>query len=362
MESHIRFVHEDSVLLLLDQRLLPLREEYFPCRDSKDVIYALQTMVVRGAPAIGVVAAWGCVLAAREVAAHAADARVWVPALDALLDNLADARPTAVNLHWAVARMRKLWKEYAPEDLKHLAALWKDEAARIQAEDILINKRIGEHGARLINRGDVIMTHCNAGALATAGYGTALGVVYAAHEAGKNIRVITNETRPFLQGARLSAYELQAGGVPVTIACDNACALLMRRGMVDKVVTGADRIAANGDTANKIGTYGLALLAKAHGIPMYIAAPISTIDLSCPDGNGIPIEERPEREVTHIADTAICPPGVPVYNFAFDVTPAELITGIITEQGVLSPPYTQSIARAAGRSLPRTDEATIARA
>ena len=350
MEHHIRFSHDDNALLLLDQRLLPAKEGFFFCRNSRDVIHALKEMVVRGAPAIGIAAAWGCVLAARELALRGRDeAGAWKEELKALLDALADARPTAVNLKWAVARMRDLWVQSSPGTLAALLDIWKAEAAAMQSEDIAVNRRMGAYGAELISPGDTIMTHCNAGALATAGYGTALGVIYAAHEQNKNIRVIANETRPFLQGARLTAYELAAHGVPVTIACDNACALLMKRGMVQKVVVGADRIAANGDAANKIGTYGVALLAEAHDVPFYIAAPLSTIDRSCPDGDSIPIEERPDSEVTHIGGTAITPQGVPVYNFAFDVTPAGLIAGIITEQGVLRPPYAASIARACAR-------------
>lgn len=351
MEHHIRFSPEDCALLLLDQRFLPAREEYFSCADSKDIIHALKEMVVRGAPAIGVTAAWGCVLAARELLRRGLDrAGAWETELEELLDALADARPTAVNLRWAVARMRDVWKKAMPERLSRLADLWQNEAARMQAEDIAINRRMGAHGAALIVDGDTVMTHCNAGALATAGYGTALGVIYSAHEQGKNVRVIANETRPFLQGARLTAYELKVRGVPTTIACDNACALLMKRGMVQKVVVGADRIAANGDAANKIGTYGVALLARAHKVPFYVAAPLSTIDRRCPDGEAIPIEERPASEVTHVGGAAITPEGVPVYNFAFDVTPAELISGIITEQGVLTPPYAQSIAAAFDRA------------
>ncbi len=351
MEHHIRFSPEDCALYLLDQRLLPAREEYFSCTDSEDIIYALKEMVVRGAPAIGVTAAWGCVLAARELSRQGRDrAGAWEAELEKLLATLAEARPTAVNLRWAVARMRDLWKQAAPESLGRLVEFWHNEAARMQADDIAINRRMGAHGAALIDDGDTVMTHCNAGALATAGYGTALGVIYAAHERGKNVRVIANETRPFLQGARLTAYELKVRGVPTTIACDNACALLMKRGMVQKVVVGADRIAANGDAANKIGTYGVALLARAHKVPFYVAAPLSTIDRQCPDGAAIPIEERPPSEVTHVGGAAITPEGVPVYNFAFDVTPADLITGIITERGVLAPPYPQSIAAAFERA------------
>ena len=344
MEHHILFSHEDNILTLLDQRLLPAKEEYYSCADSKDVIFALKAMVVRGAPAIGVAAAWGCVLAVRELLTRGQERYgSWEAELDGLLTALAEARPTAVNLNWAVERMRGLWKKTAPESAGRLLEIWKAEAARLHAEDIAINRRIGAYGAGLIVDGDTVMTHCNAGALATAGYGTALGVIYAAHEQKKNIRVIANETRPYLQGTRLTAYELKARGVPVSIACDNACALLMKRKLVHKVVVGADRIAANGDTANKIGTYGVALLAKAHGVPLYVAAPLSTFDRSCRNGDSIPIEVRPEQEVTHLAGVAIAPEGVPVYNFAFDVTPAELIDGFITERGVLAPPYRHSI-------------------
>jgi methylthioribose-1-phosphate isomerase len=239
--------------------------------------------------------------------------------------------------------MRRLWKSSAAGSPVDVLNIWNAEAARIQAEDIAINKRMGAYGAELIDKGDTVMTHCNAGALATAGFGTALGVIYAAHAQGKGITVIANETRPFLQGARLTAYELHREGVPVTVACDNACALLMQRGMVQKVLVGADRIAANGDTANKIGTYGVALLAKAHDIPFYVAAPLSTIDRAAPSGKNIPIEERPAREVTGVGAAAITPEGVPVFNFAFDVTPADLIAGIITEYGILRPSYVGSI-------------------
>lgn len=347
MEDHIRFDHATTALVLLDQRKLPAAEEYFTCRKTADVVYALKEMVVRGAPAIGVTAAWGCVLAVAEIMRmtggeiHDRDSK-----LAELLGELAQARPTAVNPAWAVARMRKAQQRHGPVSMSELLALWKTEAACIQAEDIAVNRRIGEHGAAVIENGDRILTHCNAGALATAGHGTALGVIYSAHAKGKKITVIADETRPFLQGARLTAYELRKEGVPVTVACDNACALLMNNGLVQKVIVGADRIAANGDTANKIGTYGVALMAKAHDIPFYVAAPLSTIDRNTPGGSFITIEERPEREVTHIQDVRITPEGVPVYNFAFDVTPAGLISGIITETGILRPPYEASIAGA----------------
>ncbi|EGJ51173.1 Methylthioribose-1-phosphate isomerase [Desulfocurvibacter africanus subsp. africanus str. Walvis Bay] len=346
MNDHIRFDADQDALLLLDQRYLPLREEWFACRNTDDVIYALQTMVVRGAPAIGVTAAFGCYLASREVRGKTD----WRIALKELLELIRTARPTAVNLRWAVERMEALWRANEVVELDHLASLWLDEAKRMQLEDEAINRAMGRHGAELLSDGDRVMTHCNAGALATAGFGTAVGVIYAAVEQGKRISVVANETRPFLQGARLTAYELHRSGVEVTVACDNATGLLMKKGLVDKVVVGADRIAANGDVANKIGTYSVALLAKAHGVPFYVAAPMSTFDLDCPDGAHIPIEERPAREVTHpTGESQITPLGVQVYNFAFDVTPAELVAGIVTEKGVLRPPYTEAIQRMFGK-------------
>lgn len=341
MEHHIRYEAAENILYLLDQRLLPVREEFVPCRSTQDVIDALQVMVVRGAPAIGVTAAWGCLLALLE----AGETPGWEKRLEASLEALTAARPTAVNLAWAVRRMRELWHS-APSDPDILLRLWRAEAAAMQREDIVCNKAMGRYGASCIKDGDTVMTHCNAGALATAGYGTALGVIRAAWEEGKKISVIANETRPFLQGARLTAYELAKDGIPVTVACDNACGLLMRRGMVQCVVVGADRIAANGDAANKIGTYAVALLAREHGIPFYVAAPLSTIDRGTATGDDITIEVRPEREVTHVGETQVTPEGVPVFNFAFDVTPAALINGIITEKGVLRPSYPSSIARA----------------
>jgi methylthioribose-1-phosphate isomerase len=340
MTDHIAFSPERHALLLLDQRFLPDREEYFVCRNTADTIYALQTMVVRGAPAIGVTAAYGCYLAARE-AGEAGDG--WRERLTVLLDELERARPTAVNLRWAVERLRAVWRGLADAPLGALQSALFAAAQDMHAEDIEINKTMGRHGAPLIMDGDTVMTHCNAGALATAGYGTALGVIRAAWEQGKRIQVIANETRPFLQGARLTAYELAKEGIPVTVACDNAVGHLMKRGMVHKVVVGADRIAANGDAANKIGTYTVALAAKAHGVPFYVAAPASTFDLTIASGEDIPIETRPDREVTHVGEHPITPENVPVYNYAFDVTPAGLIAGIITERGVLTAPYVDSI-------------------
>ncbi|KHK02144.1 S-methyl-5-thioribose-1-phosphate isomerase [Desulfovibrio sp. TomC] len=340
MNDHIAFSADKQALLLLDQRFLPDREECFVCRNTADTVYALQTMVVRGAPAIGVTAAYGCYLAARE-SSEAGPA--WKDRLQTLLTELEQARPTAVNLRWAVERMRAKWADMAAASLDELLSTWLGLAQDMHSEDIEICKAIGRHGAALIADGDTVLTHCNAGALATAGYGTALGVIRAAFEQGKRIQVIADETRPFLQGARLTAYELAKEGIPVTVACDNAVGHLMKRGMVQKVVVGADRIAANGDAANKIGTYTVALAAKAHGVPFYVAAPASTFDLRIATGDEIPIEDRTPREVTHIGEHRVTPENVPVYNYAFDVTPAELIAGIVTERGVLTAPYVESI-------------------
>lgn len=346
MNSHIRFAAAEGALHLLDQRKLPEVETEVVCRTPDDVIHALKAMVVRGAPAIGVTAAFGCVLAARCAAEDAKDARA---RLEADLDRIAEARPTAVNLRWAVARIRRAWREAEAAGalpLPQVAALFAREALALQKEDEALCRRLGQHGVELLHDGDTILTHCNAGALATAGYGTALGVIRAAVEAGRHISVIADETRPFLQGARLTSWELARDGIPVTVACDNACAHLMSRGMVQAVVVGADRIAANGDTANKIGTLGVAILARHFQVPFYVAAPLSTIDAATPDGAAIPIEERPAEEVTHMGARRITPEGVPVYNFAFDVTPAALISGIITEAGVLRAPYGEAIAGA----------------
>lgn len=301
-------------LELLDQRLLPEKTVYVTCRTAAEVAQAIRDMVVRGAPAIGCAAAFGVVLSKGSPESY---------------DILAESRPTAVNLFWALERMRKA------KDLKA-------EAEAIYAEDMAANREIGRLGAELIHERARIMTHCNAGALATAGYGTALGVVRSSKH--KNISVIVNETRPYLQGARLTAYELLQEGIPCTLITDSMAGHLMSQGEVDVVVVGADRIAANGDVANKIGTYALAVLAKRHGIPFYVAAPLSTFDLKIPDGSHIPIEERPAAEVTGYGETRWAPQGVSVRNPAFDVTPAELITGIICERGIASPPNRQTIA------------------
>ena len=338
MEDHIRFNEKDAVLDLLDQRKLPGVEERFLCRTTADVVYALQTMVVRGAPAIGVSAAFGCAVALAE-----SRGKDWRKILPEKMEAIRQARPTAVNLAWAVDRMAALWKANAGLGCDDLLACFIAEAKRLQQADIDSCKAIGRFGLPCVHDNDTILTHCNAGALATAGYGTALGVVRAAFEHYQGIKVIADETRPFLQGARLTAWELAKDGIPVTVACDNACALLMSRGLVQCVVVGADRIAANGDAANKIGTFGVALLARHFGIPFYVAAPVSTIDPATPTGASIPIEERTPLEVTTIGSTQVTPDGVPVYNFAFDVTPAELIAGIITDRGLLKAPYAEAI-------------------
>jgi len=350
LNSHMQYDPAKDALMLLDQRYLPNREDWYAVTDLATTVYALQEMVIRGAPAIGVTAAYGCYFCARETQREVGNDGNWEEALRERMVTLVNARPTAVNLRWGVEALGDMWLERPGIGLPALCTIWLDRARNMQLEDETTNKAMGAHGANVLADGDRVMTHCNAGALATAGWGTALGVIYSAVEQGKKISVIANETRPFLQGARLTAWELHKSGVPVTVACDNACALLMKKGLVDKVVVGADRIAANGDAANKIGTYGVALLAKAHGIPFYVAAPASTFDLRCPSGDLIPIEERTPREVTHpTGESAIVPEGVPVYNFAFDVTPAELIAGIITERGVLKAPYTESIANIIAR-------------
>ena len=350
--DHIRWDDAEQALMLLDQRYLPVREEWFACRDTATVIEALQEMVIRGAPAIGVTAAYGCALAALEAERLAGQG--WRATLEDLLDRIETARPTAVNLRWAVRRMRALWAEHPEVDAQALFDLWLAEARDMQLSDDEINRRMGDFGAELLADGDAVMTHCNAGALATAGWGTALGGIYSAVAQGKNIRVVANETRPFLQGARLTAYELARAGVDVNVACDNACGLLMKKGLVDKVVVGADRIAANGDVANKIGTYSVAVLAKHHGIPFYVAAPASTFDLECASGELIPIEDRTPREVTHpTGESRITPPEVAVYNYAFDITPAELVAAIVTDRGVLRPPYGSAIAAAMSGGGPK---------
>ncbi len=331
-----------GVLRMIDQTRLPTEFVEIDCNDVPTVWEAIKALRVRGAPAIGVAAAFGAVIGARV---GLRDGRAGVEAaLKAAASYLATSRPTAVNLFWALDRMTAfaatIEHEASPEAYVNRLL---DEANRIADEDRTTCRAIGRHGAELVVSGQGILTHCNAGGLATADYGTALAVVYAAQEQGKQIHVYADETRPLLQGSRLTAWELHKRGVPVTLICDNMAAVVMRQGKVGMVVVGADRIAANGDTANKIGTYGVALLAKAHGVPFYVAAPSSTFDLSLPDGSGIPIEERDPREITEGFGRVTAPAGISVYNPAFDVTPSELIAGIITERGVISPVNTAQI-------------------
>ena len=331
-------------IVMVDQRKLPTREVYVRCRTGNEVAKAITTMVIRGAPAIGVAAAMGLALGARR--STASGTRQFAVDFQRLADVLAATRPTAVNLFWAIERMKQALAAgvSAGEGVDQLRIRLRAEADAIHDADVESCRAIGRHGAGLVPDGARILTHCNAGALATAGYGTALGVVRGAVDAGKRVTVIADETRPFLQGARLTAWELVKDGIPTTVITDNMAAALMAARQVDLVVVGADRIAANGDAANKIGTYGLAIVAAALGVPFYVAAPWSTIDLATPTGAGIPIEERQAKEVTHVAGTQVTPDGAAVWNPAFDVTPASYITAIVTERGVLHPPYARSLA------------------
>ncbi|HEV2884438.1 MAG TPA: S-methyl-5-thioribose-1-phosphate isomerase [Pyrinomonadaceae bacterium] len=329
---------------MLDQRLLPSEEKYLMLRSYEEVAEAIKKMVVRGAPAIGVSAAMGLALgASQSVGMSVSDLE---DDFDYMCKVMSETRPTAVNLFWAIERMREALRrgKAAGHETDKLKALLVEEAQLIFREDIEANRALGRFGAELISDGDTVLTHCNAGALATAGdYGTALGVIRGARDAGKRVAVIADETRPFLQGARLTAWELAKDEIPVTVITDNMAGHVMKSGQVDVVVVGADRIAANGDAANKIGTYMVAVLAKTHNIPFYVAAPISTLDLTLKSGDEIPIEERDSREVTHIRDHQLAPDGVEVQNPAFDVTPNELIAAIITDRGVARAPYEESL-------------------
>jgi methylthioribose-1-phosphate isomerase len=329
----------------IDQTRLPLEESYVLATTYEQVADIIVTMVVRGAPAIGVSAAYGIALGAlRTTAATAAE---FAPEFDRICARLAATRPTAVNLFWAIDRVKGLFAGLlaAGATLGQIKEKILAEAHAMYEEDIAACKAMGAFGGALLPDEGGVLTHCNAGALATCGYGTALGVIRSAVEQGKRIHVFADETRPFLQGARLTAWELMADGIPTTVICDNMAASLMRQGRIQAVVVGADRIAANGDTANKIGTYNVAILAKEHGIPFYVAAPWSTIDLATPTGDSIPIEERPEVEVTHHGGKQLTPNGVGICNPAFDVTPARYITAIVTERGVLRAPYGESLMR-----------------
>ncbi|MCX7679044.1 MAG: S-methyl-5-thioribose-1-phosphate isomerase [Spirochaetes bacterium] len=319
---------------ILDQRLLPTKEIYYEYTHYTDVVDAITQMVIRGAPAIGIAAAMGIALAAKR--SEAKNLSELKEELHFVIDQFAATRPTAVNLFWAIERMKKIIADStSPDELREQL---EKEAIAIHEEDIAANKAIGLHGARYLADGDVVMTHCNAGALATGGYGTALGVIRAAIEEGKKIKVIACETRPYLQGARLTAWELMKDGIEVTLITDNMAGHFMKIGLIQKIIVGADRIAANGDTANKIGTYSHAVLAKAHNIPFYVAAPTSTLDPHTPNGTSIPIEERSVDEVAYFQGIQIAPEGIFIKNPAFDVTPAQYISAIITERGVIENP------------------------
>jgi methylthioribose-1-phosphate isomerase len=382
MAQGIRTVFwENAAVVMIDQKALPLAERYITCTDYREVIAAIDDLTVRGAPAIGVAAALGIALGAARIEAETPEA--FREAFGAICRQFAASRPTARNLFWAIERMQRRLeallssppgeepaaanvssaisfaellngprqrppRKTGGDPFRTLREALIAEAMAIAEQDVEINRRLGGQGSELIPAGARILTHCNAGALATAGYGTALGVIRAAHEAEKRIHVYVDETRPVLQGARLTAWELMREGIPCTLITDNMAGFLMQLGKVELVIVGADRIAANGDTANKIGTYSLAVLARAHGIPLYVAAPLSTIDPSLPDGGAIPIEERNPGEVTAIRGVPTAPAGVPVWNPAFDVTPHDLIAAIVTEAGILRPPFAGSIARVCG--------------
>ena len=335
---------QDGKVVMIDQRRLPLEEVYLEFSDEEGVARAIETMVIRGAPAIGVAAAYGVALGLlRAKPGDDLDRRV-----DEIVARLARTRPTAVNLFWALERMKRVYAENPGLPAAEAGRRLVLEAQAIEREDVETNRRIGAHGSDLIKDGDAVLTHCNAGALATAGYGTALGVIRAAFEQGKKFRVFADETRPILQGARLTVWELDRLGVPVTLITDNMAGWLMKKGEISLAVTGADRIARNGDAANKIGTYSVAVLARHHGLPFYVAAPLSTFDFRLRTGAGIPIEERPAREVREAAGCPITLPHIPVRNPAFDVVPARLVTAIVSERGIARPPYRVSLAAWAG--------------
>ena len=330
----------------IDQTKLPTEETYLTCSTHEQVADAIRTMVVRGAPAIGVAAAMGIALGMKDSKAQSAGELKLE--LNQICDNMGKTRPTAVNLFWAIGRMREKFERLRQRPVAQIRQEMIEEAKRMHAEDIAANQAMGRHGATLMPNEGGVLTHCNAGALATAGYGTALGVIRAAVEAGKKIHVYADETRPFLQGSRLTAWELMKDGIPTTVISDNMAGAMMRQGKIGAIVVGADRIAANGDVANKIGTYMVAVLAKENGLPFYVAAPISTVDMGCPDGTRIPIEQRNSREVSHIAGKQMVPDGVTIENPAFDVTPAKYVAAIITERGIARAPYDESLRKLAG--------------
>jgi len=330
-------------VVMIDQTRLPLEETYVTCTSYEQVAEAIRSMVIRGAPAIGVAAAMGIALGMQHAQEPDADAQ-----FDTICETLARTRPTAVNLFWAIDRMKQRHQSLHGKSLAEIREALIAEAQQIRLEDIAINQAIGRCGAELVPDGKTVLTHCNAGALATAGYGTALGVIRAAVASGKQIDVFADETRPFLQGARLTVWELQKDDIPATLITDNMAGHFLRSGRIGCVVVGADRIAANGDVANKIGTYSIAVLAKENNVPFFVAAPVSTLDLSLPSGDQIPIEQRDASEVTHVFGTRVAPEGTTVENPAFDVTPQRYVTAIITERGVARAPYTESLPRLVG--------------
>lgn len=333
----------DAGVRFIDQTKLPTEESYVTCKNYEQVADAIRTMIVRGAPAIGVAAAMGIALGVQN--SKAENVGELKSDLDKTCEVMSKTRPTAVNLFWAIRRMQEKFETLRVRPLTQIKHALVEEAKRMHAEDIAANQAMGLNGATLMPATGGVLTHCNAGALATCGYGTALGVIRAAVEQGKKIHVYADETRPFLQGSRLTAWELMKDGIPTTVISDNMAGSMMKQGKIGAIVVGADRIAANGDVANKIGTYSVAILAKEHGIPFYVAAPFSTIDMATADGSGIPIEQRNPKEVTHIGGRSIAPEGVQVENPAFDVTPAKYVTAIITERGIARAPYPDSLKR-----------------
>jgi methylthioribose-1-phosphate isomerase len=328
-------------VVFIDQTKLPTEEVYVTCTTHQQVADVIRNMVVRGAPAIGVAAAMGIALGVKNSTAE--NGAEFKRDFDEICETIRQTRPTAVNLFWAIQRMREKFESLSGQGIPQIKQALMEESQRMHAEDIAANQAMGKHGATLMPSSGGVLTHCNAGALATAGYGTALGVIRAAVEAGKKIHVYADETRPFLQGSRLTAWELIKDGIPTTVISDNMAGVMMQQGKIGAIVVGADRIAANGDVANKIGTYTVAILAKEHGIPFYVAAPISTVDLQTADGSKIPIEQRNKREVSHIAGKQMVPDGVEIENPAFDVTPAKYVAAIITERGIARAPYKVSL-------------------
>lgn len=339
MASFLAIEYTNGILRLLDQRVLPLQKVYFECKTLSEVVFAIKDMVVRGAPAIGATAGYGMLIGAMEMGDS-----LTVDALSEIKAVLDASRPTAVNLMWATERVVSRVIAAGVKDADEILERIKAEADAIYEEDAVSCKRMAEFGNTLVREGDTILTHCNTGALATVAYGTALGVIREAHFTGKNIKVYADETRPRLQGAKLTAWELMEEGIPSTLIADNVAATLIRDGKIDLIIVGADRIAGNGDTANKIGTFMLSVVAKAYGVPFYIAAPTTTIDFDMASGEEIEIETRDAEEVTHIGDVRVAPEGMDVFNPAFDVTPNENITAIITDKGIIYPPYKENIA------------------